>query len=150
MWAVEDSVQSLLPRNFCTAVVLPEIVPFYDALFEPQVIQEFDVPPHCHFDRPGCVVASHQRNHRVKLLSKGKRFWDISFEYGPLGCHRPPVVRHVRKTGKNLECYLNDAEWVDIHVDGKSYLLHSATKFSADFNFALEYISPGSEIKVKH
>ncbi|KAH3761394.1 hypothetical protein Pelo_6793 [Pelomyxa schiedti] len=105
-----------------------------------------NTPPCCHFDCPGRTV-TRKPNRRVILHSKGKRFWNITFEYGPPECHRAPIVRHERNTGtQKLECFLNDAEWVDIHVDGKSYLLHSPKRFRVDFK--LVYVSPESTIKV--
>ncbi|KAH3760385.1 hypothetical protein Pelo_7791 [Pelomyxa schiedti] len=105
-----------------------------------------NVPPFCHFDCPGRVVSPRKSTRRAILLSERKRFWDITFDYGPPVCSRPPVVRHFRNTGKNLQCYLNDAEWIDIHVDGKTYHLHSPRKFCVDFS--LVHLSPETKLKV--
>ncbi|KAH3760386.1 hypothetical protein Pelo_7792 [Pelomyxa schiedti] len=132
------------PRNFCSAVEPPKILAF--PLSSSSAMSSTNVPPFCHFDCPGRVVAPRKSTRRAILLSERKRFWDITFDYGPPVCSRPPVVRHFRNTGKNLQCYLNDAEWIDIHVDGKTYHLHSPRRLCVDFK--LVHLSPETKLKV--
>ncbi|KAH3743982.1 hypothetical protein Pelo_14606 [Pelomyxa schiedti] len=99
----------------------------------PTTIPPAEIPLRGTFLKPGCVTMQ-QNKINIPIRTRRNQV-NVSFDYGPHNLQPPPLINYC-VIDRWLQCHPNGAEWIDIHMDGRSFLLQIPKRCFASLTIA--------------